>query len=203
MNYLSNQKGIALITALMLTLICLSIVMAMYYLIGQGVTTSASQKTYRTASEASYGGADIVLKDVVPLVFQGLSSASIHDEFTGSVDLQFPSGSKCLHDKLSMKTSDWPTSCSQTLDAKTSSDLTFTLKADSVSAKPFKVYSKIVDTVNGNSDTSGLQLEGAGVAEASSVITPQHFPYVYRLEVQAERSVNATEQANLSVMYAY
>ncbi|MDD2337391.1 MAG: hypothetical protein PHD01_12530, partial [Geobacteraceae bacterium] len=199
MNHLSNQKGIALITSLMLTLICLSIVMAMYYLIGQGVQTSAGQKAYRTANEASYGGADIVLKNVVPLVFQGLSSASIHNEFTGSLNLQFPSGSTCLHDKLTLKTSKWPTSCSQTLDAKTSPDISFTLNAVSATAVPYKVSTKIVDTISGNTDISGLQLEGAGVAESSSVITPQHFPYVYRLEVQAERSVNAKEQASLSV----
>lgn len=203
MNHLSNQKGIALITSLMLTLICLSIVMAMYYLIGQGVQTSAGQKAYRTANEASYGGADIVLKNVVPLVFQGLSSASIRNEFTGSLNLQFPSGSTCLHDKLTLKTSKWPTSCSQTLDAKTSPDISFTLNAVSATAVPYKVSTKIVDTISGNTDISGLQLEGAGVAESSSVITPQHFPYVYRLEVQAERSVNAKEQASLSVTYAY
>ncbi|MDD3024468.1 MAG: hypothetical protein PHE26_11285 [Syntrophomonadaceae bacterium] len=192
-----------MITSLMLTLICLSIVMAMYYLIGQGVQTSAGQKAYRTANEASYGGADIVLKNVVPLVFQGLSSASIHNEFTGSLNLQFPSGSTCLHDKLTLKTSKWPTSCSQTLDAKTSPDISFTLNAVSATAVPYKVSTKIVDTISGNTDISGLQLEGAGVAESSSVITPQHFPYVYRLEVQAERSVNAKEQASLSVTYAY
>lgn len=203
MKILANQRGIALITALILTLISLTVVMVMFYLIGQGVQVSASEKRYRTALEASYGGADISLKDVVPLVFQGLSSTKIQAAFPGDVNLQLSSGTACLSEKLNKPTDQWSASCSQTLDPKTFPDMQFTLKADSAVAAPYKVYTKIVDTINGNSDTSGLQLEGAGVAETSAVITPQHFPYIYTLEVQAEKSTHATEQANLSVQYAY
>lgn len=202
MKLIASQRGIALVTTLMLTLISMAIVMAMFYLIGQGVQISASQKRYRTALEASYGGAEVVLKDVVPLIFQGYSSAKIHTQFA-DVDMQFPSGNTCLKQKLNFPTSQWSSSCSQTLQAKAASDISFTLPATGAGTAPFTVFTKIVDTILGNSDTSGLQLEGAGVAEASSVITPQHFPFVYRLEVQAERSTKAAEQANLSVLYAY
>jgi len=203
MKTLLNQQGIALITALILTLVSLMIVMAMFYLIGKGVEISASQKRYRTALEASYGGADISLKNVIPLVFQGLSSSKIQAKFPSAMSLQLSSGTSCLNEKLNKPTKEWSSSCSQTLDPKTSPDLQFTLKADSTVAAPYKVYTKIVDTIYGNSDTSGIQLEGSGVAEPSSVITPQHFPYIYTLEVQAEKSSHASEQANLSVQYAY
>jgi hypothetical protein len=202
MKLLTNQNGIALITTLMLTLISMAIVMAMLYLVGQGVQISSSQKRYRTALEASYGGAEVVLKDVVPLIFQGYSSAKIHNQFA-EVDMEFPSGNSCFKQKLNLPTSQWSSSCSQTLNSKVAPDISFTLPATGTGTVPFTVFTKIVDTILGNSDTSGLQLEGAGVAEASSVITPQHFPFVYRLEVQAERSTKATEQANLSVLYAY
>lgn len=203
MKTLSNQHGIALITALILTLVCLTVVMAMFYLVGKGVEISASQKRYRTAREASYGGADIALKEIAPLVFQGLSSAKIQEKFPSAMSLQLSSGTTCLKEKLNKPTEEWPTSCSQTLDPKTSPDLQFTLKADSSVAAPYKVYTKIVDTIRGNSDISGIMLEGAGVAESSAVITPQHFPFIYTVEVQAEKSSHATEQANLSVQYAY
>lgn len=202
MKPLENQKGIALITALMLTLISLSIVMALFYLVGRGVEISAGQKRYRTALEAAYGGNEVVLKDVLPLVFQGYTSASMSTQFS-DLNMQFPSGTDCLRMKLKLPTSSWPSSCSQALSAKTSPDISFTLQATGPTAAPFTVFTKIVDTVNGNSDISGLQLEGAGVAEASSVITPQHYPFVYRLEVQGERSTQAKEQANLSILYAY
>jgi hypothetical protein len=206
MKLLVNQKGIALVTALMLTLISMTIIMALFYLLEQGVRTSGAQKRYRTALEASYGGAEVVLKDVVPLIFQGYSSATIHDDFATAdsrINMQFPSGTTCLQKKLNLPTSQWPSSCSSTVNAKSSADISFTLQAYGDTAVPFTVFTKIVDTLKGNSDTSGLQLEGAGVAEASSVITPQHFPFVYRLEVLAEASKRNPEQANLSVLYAY
>jgi len=44
MNRLNNNKGVALVTALMLTLISLTIVMALMYMITQGTTVSASNK---------------------------------------------------------------------------------------------------------------------------------------------------------------
>jgi hypothetical protein len=46
-------------------------------------------------------------------------------------------------------------------------------------------------------------LEGSGVAESSSLLTPQHFPYIYRMEVQGERQDNSTAKANIEVLYAY
>jgi len=56
--------------------------------------------------------------------------------------------------------------------------------------------------IAGNSDVSSFVLEGGGTTEPGAVTVP-HYPYVYRLEVQGEREQNATEKANLSVMYAY
>ena len=73
----------------------------------------------------------------------------------------------------------------------------------STTANPYTIYSKIVETALGNTDLSGLQLEGAGVAEATSGITPQHFPYMYRLELQGEQTVASSAQANIEVLYAY
>jgi Tfp pilus assembly protein PilX len=200
MIYVRNQRGVALITALMFTLICLTIIMGMMYLLTRGIQSSASNKRYKTALEASYGGAEIALKEVIPQVFQGYSSSQLQSTF-GGVNLQAGSNT-CLNDKLNHSSGAWSLSCSKTLDAKTSPDFTMQLQAQG--SQPYNIYTKIVDTVAGNSDTSGLQLEGSGVAESSSLITPQHFPYLYRVEVQAERATaNAQEKAVLSVQYAY
>ncbi len=73
----------------------------------------------------------------------------------------------------------------------------------SATDNPYTIYSKIVETYVGNSDVSGLQLEGAGVAEATPGITPPHLPYLYRLEIQGERSQASSAQANIEVLYAY
>jgi hypothetical protein len=110
----------------------------------------------------------------------------------------------CLQAKLTLPTATWinsPYNCSNTITPTTAPDITMTLPA--TNGTQFTVYSKIVDTVAGNTDTSGLQLEGAGVAESNTIIVPQHFPYVYRVEVQGQRSVNPAEKSNISVLYAY
>lgn len=202
MNRIRNQQGIALVTALMFTLISLTMLMGLLYIVTQGIQVSGSHKRYKTALEASYGGAEIALKEIIPAIFQGFSSAQITNTFSG-VGLQVNNSSTCLYQKLTLPTSQWSAACSQTLDPKASPDLNFKLQAQGINAAPYSVYTKIIDTTSGNTDTSGLQLEGAGVAETTALITPQHFPYIYRVEIQAERETNATEQANLSLQYAY
>jgi hypothetical protein len=199
MKILRNERGIALVTALMLTLVSLTIVMGLLYLITRGVQLSGAQKRYRTALEASYGGAELVTKEIIPLVFQNFSS-NLKTQVAGLSTLE-TSSIDCLRAKLRQPTALWPSACSQTHNSKTGPDVSFELKG--TGNQPFKVYTKIVDTIVGNSDIGGLQLEGSGVAEGSALITPQHFPYVYRMEVQGERTSAATEQANLSVLYAY
>ena len=202
MKPLLNQNGIALVTALMLTLISLAIISALLYMIGQGIHMSASEKRYRTALQASYGGAEIAMMDITPMVFQGYSGAKLNEIFANVDNLTFPSGTSCFSQKLTLPTSLWSGSCSQDLNPKSTPDISFSLKGINNSNVPYNVYAKYVDSSIGNTDMSGLQLEGSGVADASSVITPQHFPNVYRLEVRAERAAN-TEQSNISVLYAY
>ncbi len=204
MNFMRDNKGIALVTSLMLTLISLIIVVSLLYVVTQGVQQSGQMKRYRTALDASYGGSEIMVKDIFPVVMQNYSSSSLVTDVQtsfGAVNLQVLTTQDCLQSKLTQPTSQWPTDCSNTPDAKKSPDMSFTLQAST--GNPFVVYSKIVDTVNGNTDTSGLQLEGSGVAESASLITPQHFPFVYRLEVQGERQNNPTAQANIEILYAY
>lgn len=199
-----NSQGIALVTSLMLTLISLTIVMALLYMVTQGIKTSGQSKRYRTAVEASYGGVEIMVKDIIPVMMQNYSSATfatdVQTSFNG-VGLQVLSGSKCMQSKLVRSTTDWPSGCSSVSNPASSPDMQMTLQA--TSGNPFIVRSKIVDTVVGNSDTSGLQLEGSGVAESSSLLTPKSIPYVYRMEIQGERQSNSTSQANIEVLYAY
>lgn len=202
MTKIKNEQGIALLTALMFTCISLTFILALLYLTLQSIQVSASSKRYKTAREASYGGAEIALKEVIPLVFQGYSSSQITASFSG-INMQISTSTQCMQEKLHLNASQWSAACSKTLDPKSAPDMNFKLQATGLNSQPYNVYTKIVDTVAGNTDTSGLQLEGAGVAESSSFITPQHFPYIYRVEVQAEKSVAAKERAGLSIQYAY
>jgi len=203
LKQLKNNKGIALVTSLMLTLISLTIVMALLYMTTSSIKSSAQYKKYKTSLEAAYGGTEIMTKDVFPLIMQNYSSATLSATVSSNfstLNMQVPS-QKCLEAKLTQPTKNWPAECSRTPTVKSGFDLSFELSA--TTGNPFVVYSKIVDTTTGNSDVSGIQLEGAGVAEGNTVLTPQHFPYLYRVEVQGERENSPSAQANIEVLYAY
>lgn len=205
MRVFKNNHGIALVTSLMLTLISMTMVMALLYVITQGISLSGQHKKYRTALDASYGGTEILVKDVMPMIMQNYSSAGmvgvVQTAFGGVGLVMDPANQSCFQKKLTTPTANWPAGCSSASNPKSSPDITMTLPSNS--GNPFRVFSKIVDTTPGNSDTSGLQLEGAGVAESSSLLTPQSIPYIYRMEIQGERQTSTSAQANIEVLYAY
>ncbi|MGD0282732.1 MAG: hypothetical protein ABSB95_10255 [Dissulfurispiraceae bacterium] len=195
-----NQKGIALVTALLLTLIGLAIILAAVYFVTQGTKMSGFQKKYATALEASHGGVEIITKEIIPKTIGGTALSSLG---TFSSMLSENTTDACFTAKLTTATNSWGASCSSTLDPTNNPDITLTLNG--VGSQPnLTVYAKIVDTVPGNSDTSGISLLGAGVVQSQSgIIAPQHFPYIYRVEVQGQRQTNPDEKANLSATYAY
>jgi hypothetical protein len=201
MNRIRNEEGVALVTSLMLTLISLTIVMALLLMVTQSIKFSGLNKRYKTALEASYGGAEVFTKDIFPYILRNTTDSNLGSNLASTFNnaAALLSGN-CVQTKLTNSTASWG-ACSSTPNPKQTPDVSFTMTA--VSGNPFVVYAKIVDTVKGNSDVSGLQLEGAGVAETNSVLTPQSFPYVYRLELQGERQNNPTAQANIEVLYAY
>lgn len=214
-NFMQNRQGIALVTALMLTLISLTIIMAVMYMITQSVQQSGMVKRYKTALEASYGGTDITMKELIPEIMSFTESGSIPfadiEEKYSLISLITAGGDpdrqSCFMRKLTLPTSEWQLAAecvaeNQSVDPKVRPDLEFNMQA--VNGAPYTVYTKIVDSTGpGNSDRSNLQLEGAGVAETQSVMTPKSLPGIYRIEIQAERSANAVEQGNISVLYAY
>ena len=233
MKRLSNNSGIALITALMFTLLTLVMTMTLLYMVSSSIRTSGIIKRYRTTTDAAYGGTDIVVKDLITASFAFHDYSSASNPYSTYMTGRFTTGgnysptfSNCLRAKLTTPTSKWTAACSSTtLNAKSSSDITFVL--NSASGSPFSVYSKIVDTMErkftvlesyssatgramrtktismaGNSDTTTFALEGAATTDAPAITIP-HYPYMYRIEIQAERQQNATEKSKLSVQYAY
>lgn len=205
MKIIRNEQGVALITALLLTLISLAIVMALLYYVNTGIKLSASQKRYKSVLAASHGGAEVFTKELVPKLFDGYSTSKLINDFSG-INLAIASRA-CLDQKLSLPTASWSSVCSntaKTLEPKQSPDATF--KLSGMAGQPgFNVFTKIVDTIPGNSDRSGFALldSGAGVSGTNSGVAPKHVVGVYRIEVQGEKEVNPQEKANLTVLYAY
>lgn len=216
MRMLRNEKGIALVTALMFTMISLGIVMLLLSSIIQGTKLTAASKSYKNSLEASFGGVELIAKNIMPALYGGTTEAGLVASLTG-VDFQVPSGN-CFTQKWSKSSLDWDVAIcgadNKTFNPIQAPDLTFTLKATN-DAVGFMVYSKIVDTRCGgntsllqpcsNSDSSGVDYldGGGGVTASTGAVTPQHRPAYYRIEVQGERAANVREKTQLSVLYAY
>lgn len=206
MRYLRNENGVALITALMFTMICLGMTMMLLYYVLAGIKMSAAQKAYKNALEASYGGTEVVTKVIIPPLFNNYSAGKLTllaNLGPGKLDLWMSSN---LQQKITSSTSSWGATVSKTIVAKDSPDMIFTLKGQNAGGD-FKVYSKIVDTVAGVGlvDASGIDYidPGIGVSGTSTSTQTPRSPNIYSIEIQGEKAVNPKEKAALSVLYAY
>jgi hypothetical protein len=198
-NFL-EKKGAALITVVALIVVTSAMVAAVYYFIRRGIEVSGLQKKYQTAREASLGGLDVFTKEILPMAITGTNLSDVVASFSFITSAQVTQGSSnaCFRFKLRLPGVVDPGGCSTTMDAKDNPDIQFVVSGIAP-ARPFDVYTKIIDTVAGNSSTSGINLEGQGAAESQTgMITAQHFPYMYRMEVQSERHNDATERANFT-----
>ncbi len=173
---LQNNKGIALVTSLLFTLISLGIIMALLTIVLQGTRISAANKLYRSATEAGYGAVDVVSRDIMPAIFKGSLDTGYISGLTNAIILTFPSvptsppptaPSNCIDQKLGLSTLQW-TNCTgqySSPNPKQSPDMTFTLNAVN-NQVGFNVFAKIIDTRCGgdtaagqpcsNSDNSGV-----------------------------------------------
>ena len=207
MRYLRNEEGIALVTALMFTMVCLGITMTLLYYVLSGIKMSAAQKSYKNSLEAAYGGTEFVTKALIPPLFSNYSTgkSSLMNAFGDASKLGLWLGPN-TKEKLTTQTADWSISTSKTVNAKESPDIVFTLNGQSTGGS-FKVYSKIVDTVAGVGiiDSSGIDYldAGIGVAGTSTSTQTPRTPNIYSIEIQGERAFSPKEKALLSVLYAY
>ncbi|MCX5815607.1 MAG: hypothetical protein NTX75_05105 [Proteobacteria bacterium] len=213
MSCFDREKGMALLVVLAIIVITSGLAVTVLYFITKQTEVSGLQKRYQTAKEASLGAVEVFTKEVIPATISGTTLSAKVTGFstisTASVTVALPSTCDFSSDKLKKSTANWSSNCSTApVSAPVGStpadaDLKFTLK--SASGQPFDVYAKIVDTVAGNSSTGGVSLEGGGGSgdAGSGVISTQHFPYMYTIEVLGQRQQNPSERAYFEVLYAY
>lgn len=228
MRILKNEAGIALVTSLMFTMISLVICMALLYMVISGARTSGAYKRYKTALDASYGGTEIVTRDIIGKALKILPTAT-ETEFSNSFlsamgTLIDPSFSPCLQMRTNTPTKAWIGACANpTTNPVTAPDITFNLNA--ATGPQYKIYTKIVDTrewrfssisttstgvpvlinnkIAGNTDRSSTEALAKGATSGSNSIKVPHYPYVYKIEIQGQGAANPAEKANVSAMYAY
>jgi hypothetical protein len=210
MKYSSGDKGAALVVVLAIVVLSAAMFAVVLYFIQKGTETSGLEQRYETAKDASLGAIDVFVKDIIPAAIgvasvtptSSLSTALSRFNTVSSATIAAGATDSCFSDKLLKSTGSWGGGCNSTADPKTSPDLTFTLQGNG--GQSFRVFTKIVDTVSGNSNTSGILLEGSSVAEPQSgVVSIQHFPYMYSLEVQGEGQQNLSERASFEALYAF
>lgn len=233
MKYLKSENGVALITALMFTLLSLVISMALLYMVTAGAKTSGALKRYKTALDATYGGTEIITKEILGKALEFSNYSTTGNPFKtylpgklGTLTILSESNLGCLHERLTTPRRFWSTACSAI--SSNSPDISFRLNAlETDPNKQYRVYSNIVDTsewkitsfpgtgvkvtnsLAGNSDvTSGGEdsglTQGAVVGSGGPALKSPHYPYVYKIEIQGERMNNPKmEKGNISVLYAY
>ncbi|MBI5575447.1 MAG: hypothetical protein HY896_03705 [Deltaproteobacteria bacterium] len=188
MKTLRNEKGFALAFVLILAVIALVFTIAMLTMVGRGSFLSGQQKRYRTAVEAGHGGAETML--------QMISSRGYLDNVYNE---QFTPNSTGLNTKLGSPTGVWiGLDNTTTIDPNTPS--TYDMR---VHLGTYLVYTKIADTVEGNSGADEGLLKESVVNTGSGEVTVVSVPYLYTIEVLSQADANPTDRSRISVLYQY
>ena len=194
-SILGNERGVALVMALILGLVGLLITASLLYMAGTGIWTSGSKIRYQTALEASHGGMSFFAKEIIQNGLGG-TTLSAMGNYTGLLapiisDANFTAK---LTTTGTLGVGGYPAD---------NRDATLTLPFTAPTPNII-VNTAILRTSRGNSGTSANVLEGGGVvSNQSGTVTPQHIPYLYQTEIQARSVTGARENAALSAIYAY
>jgi hypothetical protein len=198
---LCNNKGIALVMVLILSFISLAIMSGLIYMVTSGTQVSGVEKRYSTALRAGESGIDIVYQIFSKRgnPYTVAEAALINFNLTAS-------GTACMINKLNSKTDNWNVGCDSSVDIITTPapdpntyDMAFNLGA----GPTYAVYTKIVDTVEGNSGADEGLIKSGVVLSNSGEVSVMHIPYLYTVEIDAENTNNPTERAKLSALCQY
>lgn len=186
MKTLRNENGFALAFVLILAAIALVMTLAMLFMVSRGSYVSGQQKRFRTAVEAARGGIEATIQMI-----------------SNRGNLTVPYNNLALDNgvgtKLGNATGSWGgLDSSITIDPGVPS--TYDMRID---LGTYRVYSKIVDTVEGNSGADEGLVKAAVVNTGSGEVTVMSIPYLYTIEVLSQSQTNATERSKFSVLYQY
>jgi hypothetical protein len=230
MKIVKDEKGIALVLVLILSLITLAMTSGLIYMLTSETEVSGIQKRYNTALEAGMGASDFSYQ-VVALRGDATDTNSLVSDLS-SIGAQTTTPAACVTDLAgTAKTLDGrvcstlgsytniatklllPTECwsgcddSLTITPGACTNTTSTTGYDlcfTLGANPaYTVYAKIANTTEGNSGAEQGLLKTPVVSSNTGEITPMHIAYQYTIEVDAENQANPEERAKLSILYEY
>lgn len=206
-----NDCGIALVMVLVLSAIALAIMAGLIFMITSGTQVSGIQKRYKTSLDAGMGGADVAYRFIALRGDQTLQDTFYSDlntklagTFAYSSSLGSCTGTAAagtsytgLAAKLNTSKTSW-VSCDSSLTVGPSN---YDMKFDLGYLPTYRVYAKIVDTVEGNSGPDEGLINTGVVKENTSQGKPLSF--LYTVEVDSENLSNPAERSKLSILYQY
>ena len=181
-----NENGVALILVLLLSAVALTSIAGLLYMLGSVGFVSGQQKRYHTALEAGRGGVEATLQVIA-------------DRGTSSVPLTNLVLGPNLVTKLSNATSDWGVG-DNTSTINPADNTTYDMRFD---LGTYRIYSKIVDTVVGNSSVDEGLVNTGVVVDASGQLPVSNIPYLYTAEELVQGQTTVSERSKLSVLYQY
>jgi hypothetical protein len=186
MKTLRNEKGFALAFVLILAAIALAMTLGMLSMVSRGSFVSGQQKRYRTAVEAGRGGVESMLQLIKS---RGIAAGYMTVSNQASLDA-----------KLGTPTTAW-IALDNAITIDPDDPSTYDMRVDL--GATYRVYSKIVDTVEGNSAASDELLKTGVVNTSSGEVVVVGIPYLYTIEVLSQSRTNATERSKFTVLYQY
>ncbi|GKT08983.1 hypothetical protein [Desulforhabdus sp. TSK] len=171
---LNDERGIALITTLLMVVIGFAVVVILLLLVTQGVKVTGIEQRYAGSLEAAKGGTDLIINTIKNAALSDPTDPLVLPTFVENLNLE--SGEPCIKEKLAKATSaspkvNWP-HCSDyaaTSDPTQNPDLIFDLSSH-------HLHIKIIDT----RDTTSA--------------------YIYTIKIRAEEA-DAMGHAEISVLY--
>lgn len=214
MKIVRNQRGIALVLVLILALIGLAMVSALMFMVTQGTSLSGAMRFYRTADEAAVGAAEFTGEYILNRGAMAALGAALGCNCGDPAIYTDTVPDTCRCRKICNPTSQYNASGTACVDEDgTTAGLQISVdpSANSDGSVPLGAYTvtyKIIDTVEGNTEPGSIvasgTLIGSGVITSSGgVYSPPHFPFLYRVEVMAQRTTNARERSRISMLYGY
>jgi hypothetical protein len=186
---LGNDRGVALIFVLLLAVVALITTAGLLYILGKGGYISGQQKRYHTALEAGRGGVQATLQVVAD---RGIDTIGLTNVVLGAN----------LGTKLANPTGTWAAGIDSSSTIDPNVNTTYDLRFD---LGNYRIHSKIVDTVEGNSGADTGLLKAGVVNTSSGEVTVMNIPYLYTIEELSANQVNpsSTERVKISVLYQY
>lgn len=210
MKHFKNEKGIALVMVIVLSAISLALMAGLVYMIMSQTEISGIQKRYKTAQEAGLGGASVSYQ-LIATRGQFTTTLWNYSTVTPSTCTGTSGGTTYtgINAKIMTASSTWSGDCATSLAIDSdpavalTDDASYDMRIDLGIDTTYRVYAKIVDTIEGNSGGDEGLLKSGVVASNSGEVTVQSRPYLYTMEMLAENPDNPAERAKLSILYQY